>query len=78
MQNLKISTQQSTQDERRRTIPHKKELSCIGLLEKTTSNNNTHSYFKTKNIRCNIKTNHFETNNVRSHLNTNLSNQWAF
>ncbi len=37
MQHLKLSTRQSTWDEQWHTILQKKELSCVGLLEKTTS-----------------------------------------
>ncbi len=58
--------------------PTKKELSCIGLLEKTTSKQQHPLIFETKNSCCHIKTNHFKTNNTHSHLNTDPSNNRLF
>jgi hypothetical protein len=78
MQHLKISTRQSTRDERQRTIPQKKSCRVLACWKRPLQNNNTRSYFETKNSCCHIKTNHFKTNNAHSHLNTNLSNQRAF
>ncbi len=78
MQHLKISTWQSTQNERRRTNPQKKGCCVLACWKRPLQNYNTRSYFETKNSHCHIKTNHFKTNNACSHLNTDPSNQWAF
>jgi hypothetical protein len=60
------------------TIPQKKSCCALASWKRPLQNNNTCSYFETKNSRCHIKINHFKTNNVRSHLNTDPSNQQAF